>query len=51
MHSSKCHEPYPSRAASFNEGFGKLKDDEEAGVSKPGRAFDPSGDDDDDDDE
>lgn len=30
LHSPKCDEPFPSREASFNEGFGKIKDDEEA---------------------
>jgi diacylglycerol diphosphate phosphatase/phosphatidate phosphatase len=30
LHSSKCDEPFPSRETSFNEGFGKLKSDEEA---------------------
>lgn len=30
LHSPKCDEPFPSRATSFNEGFGKIKDDEEA---------------------
>lgn len=29
LHSPKCHEPYPSRETSFNEGFGQIKDDEE----------------------
>lgn len=29
LHSSKCDEPFPSRETSFNEGFGKLKNDEE----------------------
>jgi diacylglycerol diphosphate phosphatase/phosphatidate phosphatase len=29
LHSPKCDEPFPSREASFNEGFGKLKNDEE----------------------
>ena len=33
LHSSKCHEPFPSRETVFNEGFGKIKNDEEAGVS------------------
>lgn len=32
VHSSTCHEPFPSRADSFNAGFGKIKDDEEAAV-------------------
>jgi diacylglycerol diphosphate phosphatase/phosphatidate phosphatase len=32
LHASKCDEPWPSRAASFNEGFGKLKNDEESSV-------------------
>jgi diacylglycerol diphosphate phosphatase/phosphatidate phosphatase len=29
LHSSKCDEPFPSRETSFNEGFGKIKNDEE----------------------
>lgn len=36
LHSVKCNEPFPSRETSFNEGFGKLKDDEEAGLQRPG---------------
>ena len=32
LHSFKCDEPYPSREASFNEGFGKIKNDEEAAI-------------------
>ncbi|KAH8587128.1 phosphatidic acid phosphatase type 2/haloperoxidase [Bisporella sp. PMI_857] len=32
LHSSKCDEPFPSREATFNEGFGKVKTDEEAAV-------------------
>lgn len=47
LHSTRCHEPYPSRATSFNEGFGKLKDDEETGTTRTGRAFDSSDNDDD----
>jgi diacylglycerol diphosphate phosphatase/phosphatidate phosphatase len=30
LHSQRCDEPFPSREATFNEGFGKLKNDEEA---------------------
>jgi len=30
LHSQKCHEPFPSRAMSFNSGVGQPKDDEEA---------------------
>jgi len=30
LHSPKCDEPFPSRETSFNEGFGKIKNDEEA---------------------
>jgi diacylglycerol diphosphate phosphatase/phosphatidate phosphatase len=33
LHSSKCDEPFPSRETSFNEGFGKLKNDEEIATS------------------
>lgn len=47
LHSSKCDEPYPSRATSFNEGFGKLKNDEETAAIRPARAFDSSDNDDD----
>jgi len=30
LHAPKCDEPFPSRETSFNEGFGKIKSDEEA---------------------
>ncbi|KAH8684505.1 phosphatidic acid phosphatase type 2/haloperoxidase [Tricladium varicosporioides] len=40
LRSSKCHEPFPSREAMFNEGFGKLKNDEETG--RAAREFDLS---------
>ncbi|PMD15788.1 acid phosphatase/Vanadium-dependent haloperoxidase [Hyaloscypha hepaticicola] len=30
LHSSKCHDPFPSREATFNAGFAKIRDDEEA---------------------
>lgn len=29
LHSSKCDEPFSSRETKFNEGFGKIKNDEE----------------------
>jgi diacylglycerol diphosphate phosphatase/phosphatidate phosphatase len=29
LRSAKCDEPFPSRETVFNEGFGKIKDDEE----------------------
>ena len=32
LHAARCDEPYPSREATFNEGFGKLKTDEEANL-------------------
>jgi diacylglycerol diphosphate phosphatase/phosphatidate phosphatase len=32
LHSPKCDEPFPSRETTFNEGFAKLKIDEETGV-------------------
>lgn len=35
LHSSKCHEPFPSREAIFNQGFGKIKNDEETEVGLP----------------
>ncbi|PQE29619.1 pap2 domain protein [Rutstroemia sp. NJR-2017a BBW] len=41
LHSSKCHEPYPSRETIFNQGFGKVKNDEEAEVGAA-REFDLS---------
>jgi diacylglycerol diphosphate phosphatase/phosphatidate phosphatase len=35
LHSAKCDEPFPSRESSFNEGFAKVKTDEEtAGPAK-----------------
>jgi diacylglycerol diphosphate phosphatase/phosphatidate phosphatase len=42
LQSAKCDEPYPSRETSFNEGFGKLKNDEEATV-RGAREFDVDG--------
>ena len=48
LHSPKCDEPFPSRESSFNEGFGKIKNDEEA--VRPAREFDLSDNDNDDDD-
>jgi diacylglycerol diphosphate phosphatase/phosphatidate phosphatase len=30
LHSSKCDEPFPSREDTFNAGFAKMRDDEEA---------------------
>jgi len=44
LHSPKCDEPFPSRETSFNEGFGKLKNDEE--VARPVEDFELSGDED-----
>ncbi|TGO34466.1 hypothetical protein BHYA_0196g00220 [Botrytis hyacinthi] len=41
LHSSKCHEPYPSRETAFNQGFGKIKNDEETEVGRA-REFDVS---------
>ena len=38
LHSQKCDEPFPSREKSFNEGFGKIKSDEEA--AQEARDFD-----------
>ncbi|KAG0645806.1 putative diacylglycerol pyrophosphate phosphatase 1 [Hyphodiscus hymeniophilus] len=32
LHSANCDEPFPSREMSFNDGFGKIKNDEEATV-------------------
>lgn len=29
LHASKCDEPFPSRETSFNEDFGRIKNDEE----------------------
>ena len=46
LHSAKCNEPFPSRATSFNEGFAKVKDDEEA--VRSAREFDLSDHDEDD---
>lgn len=31
LRSPKCDEPFPSRETMFNEGFGKIKNDEETG--------------------
>jgi diacylglycerol diphosphate phosphatase/phosphatidate phosphatase len=42
LHSSKCDEPFPSRESSFNEGFGKIKNDEE--IARSGRDFETSDD-------
>jgi diacylglycerol diphosphate phosphatase/phosphatidate phosphatase len=42
LHSARCDEPFPSRETSFNEGFGKLKNDEEATV-RGTREFDLEG--------
>ena len=42
LQSSKCDEPFPSRETSFNEGFAKLKNDEEATV-RGAREFDVEG--------
>jgi len=42
LQSAKCDEPFPSRETSFNEGFGKLKNDEEATV-RGAREFDVEG--------
>jgi diacylglycerol diphosphate phosphatase/phosphatidate phosphatase len=42
LHSPKCDEPFPSRETSFNEGFGKLKNDEEATV-RGAREYDVEG--------
>ncbi len=30
LHDPKCDEPFPSRETSFNEGFGKIRDEEES---------------------
>ena len=45
LHASNCHEPYPSRAERFKEGFAKVKSDEEA--ARPARNHDTSDSDDD----
>jgi len=45
LRSPKCDEPFPSRETLFNEGFGKLKD-EETGRVAPAREFDLDDDDD-----
>lgn len=34
LQSSKCHEPHPSREAVFNQGFGKIKNDEETEIGR-----------------
>jgi len=39
LQSSKCHEPFPSREASFNEGFGKLKNDDDEENARGPRDF------------
>ncbi|KAF4631138.1 hypothetical protein G7Y89_g6994 [Cudoniella acicularis] len=46
LRSPKCDEPFASREALFNEGFGKIKNDEEAG--RAAREFDLSDADDED---
>jgi len=33
LRSPKCDEPFPSRESSFDDGFGKIKNDEEVGRS------------------
>ncbi|TVY92769.1 hypothetical protein LAWI1_G002305 [Lachnellula willkommii] len=40
LRSPKCDEPFPSRETLFNEGFGKLKNDEETGRVATAREFD-----------
>ena len=40
LHLAKCDEPFPSRETSFNEGFGKIKNDEE--TARGAREFDLS---------
>jgi diacylglycerol diphosphate phosphatase/phosphatidate phosphatase len=40
LHQLKCDEPYQSRASAFNEGFAKVKDDEE--VARSPRDFELS---------
>ena len=40
LRSPKCDEPFPSRETLFNEGFGKLKNDEETGRVAAAREFD-----------
>jgi len=40
LRTPKCDEPYPSRETSFNEGFGKIKNDEEN--ARPPRDFELS---------
>lgn len=40
LRSPKCDEPFPSRETLFNEGFGKLKNDEETGRVASAREFD-----------
>lgn len=49
LHSPKCDEPFPSRESSFNEGFAKVKTDEES--VRQAREFDLDDADDDDDDD
>jgi len=36
LNSPRCHEPFPSRESSFNDGFGKVRDDEEAAAGSAG---------------
>lgn len=43
LRSSKCDEPFPSREATFNKGFGKIRDDEE--TAREARNFGLSDDD------
>ncbi|KAE8445082.1 hypothetical protein EG329_013797 [Mollisiaceae sp. DMI_Dod_QoI] len=40
LRTANCDEPYPSRESSFNEGFGKIKNDEE--VARPPGGFELS---------
>lgn len=42
LHSPVCDEPFPSRESSYNEGFGRLRNDEEA-VVRGARNFDLEG--------
>ena len=40
LRTAKCDEPYPSRESMFNDGFGKIKNDEE--VARSARDFEVS---------
>jgi diacylglycerol diphosphate phosphatase/phosphatidate phosphatase len=40
LRSPKCDEPFPSRESSFNEGFAKIKNDEE--TARTAREFELS---------